>query len=88
VRETGKARSLEGDCLTGAWTRSTLPPPDGDGDRKLLLSPGDLDEGVIAFLRFGTGEGGDRADQVGTVFDRVSWFRKGVLNGIAACGIG
>ena len=64
------------------------PPPNGDADRELLLSAGDLDEGVIALLRFGAGEGGDHADQVGTVFDRVSSFRKGIMNGVAACGIG
>ena len=88
VKEPGKQRSLDGDCLTGAWTRSTLPPPQGDEDRELLLSAGDLDEGVIAFLRFGTGEEGDQVNQSGTVFERVSSFRKGVINGVAACGIG
>jgi hypothetical protein len=88
VQETGKQRSLDGDCLTGAWTRSTLPPPDGDSDKVLTLSAGDLDEGVIAFLRFGAGEEGDQTDQVGTVFDRVSSFRKGIMNGVVACGIG
>jgi len=88
VKETGAQRSLDGDCLTGAWTRSTLPPPQGDQDRQLLLSAGDLDEGVIAFLRFGAGEEGDQAAQAGTAFDRVSSFRKGVINGVAACGIG
>jgi len=87
VPETGKDRSLDGDCLTGAWTRSTLPK-EGDADRKITLSAGDLDEGIIAFLRFGAGEGGDRVDQVGTVFDRVSSFRKGIMNGVEACGIG
>jgi hypothetical protein len=88
VQQTGKQRSLDGDCLTGAWTRSTLPPPDGDSDKVLTLSAGDLDEGVIAFLRFGAGEEGNQTDQVGTVFDRVSSFRKGIMNGVAACGIG
>lgn len=88
VQETGKQRSLDGDCLTGAWTRSTLPAPDGDTDKELTLSAGDLDEGVIAFLRFGAGEEGNQTDQVGTVFDRVSSFRKGIMNGVAACGIG
>jgi predicted metalloprotease len=88
VQETGKQRSLDADCLTGAWTRSTLPPPDGDQDRVLLLSAGDLDEGVIAFLRFGAGEEADQVNQSGTVFERVSSFRKGVINGVGACGIG
>ena len=71
VQETGPQRSLDGDCLTGAWTRSTLPPPQGDQDRELFLSAGDLDEGVVAFLRFGAGEEGGQAAQSGTVFDRV-----------------
>ncbi len=87
ITTTGKDRSLASDCLTGAWTRSTLPPPNGDEDQKLTLSAGDLDEGVIAFLRFGDGQNGGNADQVGTVFDRVASFRKGILQGVSACGI-
>jgi predicted metalloprotease len=83
---TGAGRSLASDCLAGAWTHSTLPDPVGDADRQLTLSAGDLDESVIAFLRFGRGE--DETADVGSVFERVASFRKGFLEGTTACGIG
>jgi predicted metalloprotease len=85
---TGKTGALASDCLTGAWTHSTLPAPAGDADRKLTLSAGDLDEGVIAFLRFGQGENPSDSAGTGTAFERVASFRKGLLDGIAACGVG
>jgi predicted metalloprotease len=88
VKLTGKDRSLDGDCLTGAWTHSTIPGQQTDPNRQLTLSPGDLDEGVIAFLRFGEGAVGSQADQSGTVFDRIGSFRRGVLQGISACNVG
>jgi predicted metalloprotease len=84
INLTGKDRSLDGDCLTGVWTRSTLPGGTDDVNR-LRLSPGDLDEGVIAFLRYGAAEG--RADQIGTVFERVESFRRGILQSADGCGL-
>jgi predicted metalloprotease len=88
VATTGKARALASDCLTGAWTHSTLPSPAGAADRKLTLSAGDLDEGVIAFLRFGQGDTGGDSTRSGTAFERVAAFRKGILDGVGGCGIG
>ena len=87
VALTGKDRSLEADCLTGAWTHSTLPDQRQSSDT-LQLSGGDLDEGIVAFLRFGSGDSASQSAQVGTVFDRVASFRLGVLQGVSACGIG
>jgi predicted metalloprotease len=81
---TGKDRSLDGDCLTGLWTRSALPSQRPPSDR-LKLSPGDLDEAVIAFLRYGGANG--QTDQVGTVFERVGAFRRGILQGGNGCGL-
>jgi predicted metalloprotease len=86
INLSGKDRSLESDCLTGVWTRSTLPGQSTDPDR-LTLSPGDLDEGVIAFLRYGAGEHG-QTGEVGTVFERVASFRRGILEGGNACNLG
>ncbi len=86
IELSGKGRSLESDCLTGVWTRSTLPgQPDAQADR-LTLSPGDLDEGVIAFLRYGAGTEA-AAGPVGTVFERVESFRRGVLQGGEGCNL-
>jgi predicted metalloprotease len=87
VNLSGKERSLTNDCLTGTWTRSTLPDQQTNPDR-LVLSAGDLDEGVTAFLRYGAGEHGERTEEVGTVFERTASFRKGILQGVSACGIG
>ena len=84
INLTGKDRSLDGDCLTGVWTRSTLPRQ-RENSARLRLSPGDLDEGVIAFLRFGAGTGG--TDQAGTVFERIESFRRGTLQGGDGCGL-
>src|SRR5262249_40805188 len=81
VNLTGKDRSLKSDCLTGVWTRSDLPGQHDQQAGRLTLSPGDLDEGVIAFLRYGAGAQGNATVQAGTVFERIESFRRGVLQG-------
>jgi predicted metalloprotease len=77
--------SLQADCLTGTWAASTFLR-----DRKnseLSLSPGDLDESVLALLNLGAPpkdvERG-RSER-GSAFQRVSAFRDGFLDGISAC---
>lgn len=64
------------DCLTGAYTVAqydqTIP------DQQLVLSPGDIDEILIAFLAFG---GADES----TAFERTAAFRAGFLEGAAGC---
>jgi predicted metalloprotease len=70
------AREEAANCLAGAWTRSVF-----DGDREgaqLSLSPGDLDEAVAAML-------GTRSGTTGTGFDRVTAYRQGFTDGVAAC---
>ena len=74
------AREKAANCLSGAWTRSVF-----DGDRQgaqLSLSPGDLDEAVAAML-------GSRSTSdpgaTGTGFDRVTAYRQGFTDGVAAC---
>ena len=79
---TGKARSLQGDCLTGVWTADVYL----GRSPSLSLSPGDLDEAVVAFLAFG--DSPDVADQggaVGSAFERTASFRKGFVDGVQAC---
>ena len=67
---------LHADCLTGAYAAAEffgqIP-----GDQQLALSPGDLDEVVIAFLAFGSGDA--------TAFDRTAAFRSGFVEDVAAC---
>ncbi|MFN8018415.1 MAG: neutral zinc metallopeptidase [Acidimicrobiales bacterium] len=73
--------TLQGDCFAGAWA-SALLPPDPPEDYQLVLSPGDLDEGVKVLLTFRSDE--DRKRQ-GPGFARVAAFRKGVIRGPEAC---
>ena len=56
-------------------------------DQQLFLSPGDLDEAVIAFLlRSDAGEAVEAGDaSVGTAFQRFDAYRSGFLEGTAAC---
>ncbi len=73
--------TLQGDCFAGAWAAALLPP-DPPEDYELVLSPGDLDEGVAVLLSFRSE--GDRERQ-GPGFDRVRAYRAGVLKGADAC---
>jgi predicted metalloprotease len=89
---TGPARSLRADCYVGGWTKDQLPTaktrqrPNTSSptttidpkQRTLILSPGDLDEGVVATLRY-------RSSDDAPPFDRIAAFRKGLLGGRAAC---
>jgi Putative neutral zinc metallopeptidase len=88
----GPARSLRADCYVGSWTKEQLPSaktrqrpntssPSTTVDpkqRTLILSPGDLDEGVVATLRY-------RSSDDAPPFDRIAAFRKGLLGGRTAC---
>ena len=75
----GKPGQLTVDCLAGSWTNDLLTRDQTGND--LRLSPGDLDEAVAALLAFG--RGGDKAGA--SAFDRISAYRKGVLEGIGIC---
>jgi predicted metalloprotease len=78
VSTRDKAGQLAVDCLTGSWANSMLLRRRGDG---VTLSPGDLDEAVIALLAFG-----GTAQQTGvTAFERIAAYRNGVLKGLGAC---
>lgn len=81
---TGKARSLGGDCLTGVWTADVYLGRSPD----LSLSPGDLDEAVVSFLAFGDSpDVADAGGAVGSAFERTASFRKGFVDGVAACAV-
>ncbi len=91
---SGEARSLVGDCFTGAWVRDITPDAQGNtprqGDRDgdgtsdtVQSSPGDLDEAIrMAIL---VGDQGANVDVVGSPFEKIDAFRTGVLGGLAAC---
>ncbi|MCU7726021.1 zinc metallopeptidase [Actinoplanes sp. KI2] len=76
---SGRSGQLAVDCLAGSWTNDLLTRDQNGND--LRLSPGDLDEAVAALLAFGRGR-----DNGGvSAFDRISAYRKGVLEGLGIC---
>ena len=53
---TGEPRALANDCLVGAWTADMLPGRElrpEEGDSRGQVSPGDLDEAVLAAITVG-----------------------------------
>ena len=72
---------LQADCMTGFWAASTFPGvEDVTPGTDLTISPGDLDEGIMGFLAYGTaGEGSP------TVFDRSDALRTGFFGDPTAC---
>ena len=70
-------------CLAGAYARAAFERKPGQGQGKIILSPGDLDEAVQALLNYVGATGFFEAR--GTVgFDRVASFRKG-FNDVQNC---
>lgn len=67
---------LHADCLTGVYASAEflqrIP------DQQLVLSPGDIDEILIAFLSVGEDTGT-------TAFERTAAFRVGFVDGFTAC---
>ena len=72
---------LQADCLTGNYGAWTYPQgPDGlPLSGELTMSGGDLDEGIMSFLAYGTQPGG------ATAFERSEALRTGFFDGYAAC---
>ncbi|HET9608484.1 MAG TPA: neutral zinc metallopeptidase [Acidimicrobiales bacterium] len=76
---------LQADCLTGRWAAWTYPT--GDGARReaesdnLVMSAGDLDEGLMGFLVYGAVLG----DEDRTVFERTAALRTGFFESYEAC---
>lgn len=71
---------LHADCLTGIYSAATfLELIDVAEESKLVLSPGDLDEAIIAFLAYGG------SDDDASAFTRADAFKDGFLEGTAAC---
>jgi len=89
--DTDTAADLQADCYTGAYALSAFV--NDRVDQSLILSPGDLDEAVIAFLqRSGATDReeptGDVEADLATAFARFQAFRSGFLYGMPECGIG
>jgi predicted metalloprotease len=82
----GEERALASDCLVGAWTRDLDPFREnrpGEGDDRGTISPGDLDEAVVAAITLGDPAFDD--DVIGSAFEKIDSFRQGVLEGLESC---
>lgn len=76
VADGSPEAALHADCLTGVYAAAEFGQE--IPDQRLVLSPGDLDEIIIAFLAFG-------AETDVTAFARTAAFRIGFLDGPDAC---
>jgi predicted metalloprotease len=79
--------NLQADCLAGLYAASGFSGNREGLGQTLFLSPGDLDEAVIAFLLNSDSSEDVEAGNVsvGTAFQRFDAYRSGFLEGTAAC---
>jgi predicted metalloprotease len=77
--EQGPGESLQADCLTGVWAFSSFEREDFVPDN-LVMSAGDLDEGIMGFLAYGV-----PAEGAPTAFERTDALRTGFVGGYRDC---
>ena len=82
--ENTLATNLQADCMAGLYAASGFTVNRGE-DQVLVLSPGDLDEAVIAFLVTSDSAASEGELTVGTAFQRFDAYRSGFVDGVAAC---
>jgi hypothetical protein len=83
----GEGPLLQRSCLVGAWLGDILTDQqDGTVDRAsgVSLSPGDLDEVIITFLKLTD----EAMAQGGVAFEAIGDMRTGVFGGIDDCDLG
>ena len=73
---------LQADCFAGSWVQRVA-----NGDSRIKLAGGDLDQALAAYLEFRDAVGSEPTDQEahGDAFDRVNAFQTGFENGAGAC---
>ncbi len=72
---------LQVDCLTGVWAAALIPE---DNPMQIVLSAGDLEEGIAGFLRLSAPAGEEGAV---AAFDRYGSFKEGFFFGTDMCNI-
>jgi predicted metalloprotease len=87
IEESSRATNLNADCLAGVYASSGFLGNRENEGQALFLSPGDLDEAVIAFLLNSDASEDVEDDDVsvGTAFQRFDAYREGFLSGTGAC---
>lgn len=83
----GEGPLLQRSCLVGAWLGDILrDQQDGQVDREsgVQLSPGDLDETIITFLKLTE----DAMAEGGVAFEAIGDMRTGVFGGLDDCRLG
>ncbi len=85
ILETTLASNLQADCFAGLYASSGFL--NNRENQSLVLSPGDLDEAVIAFLLNSDSSEDVEAGSatVGSAFQRFDAYRSGFVEGVAAC---
>jgi len=89
VSENADNAVLGADCYTGGFAKAMfdeqLSSDELSGvDELIVLSPGDLDESIQAFIDYTSSRG--VANDLDVTFLRVRAFRDGFVNGYAKCG--
>jgi hypothetical protein len=77
----GVAATLQRDCLTGVWTAALTI---ADNPMAIVLTAGDLDEGIGGFLTLSATPG---TEGEASAFARFEAFKNGFLDGIEVCGL-
>jgi predicted metalloprotease len=83
--DSSVASNLQADCFAGIYASSGFLV--NRENQQLVLSPGDLDEAVIAFLQRSDDSDAVESGEatVGTAFQRFDAFRSGFMEGTTAC---
>lgn len=88
---SGEDRALITDCLVGGWAKTIIPAPGGvtgntiRDSATVTISAGDLDEAIQVAIVIG--DHGSNDNVIGSGFEKIAAFRKGVVGGITACGV-
>lgn len=77
----GPEAQLQVDCMAGVWTAALIPEDNPTG---ILLSAGDLEEGISGFLALSATPG---IEGEVSAFQRFEAFKAGFFDGITVCGV-
>lgn len=82
---SSKTGELQQSCWAGAWAGDIAQGNGQNRPTQLTLSPGDLNEAIIAFLAFSDAPDDEGDSAKGTAFEHTRAFRDGFFNGPVQC---